>query len=82
MSRAVWDGNVELMIECKDHYRTVHNAREAIECLSVCWPQQKGPTFAAAKKACMAAATGRQPPANARATFVAAAREVGILRKH
>nr|WP_244496888.1 MULTISPECIES: DUF982 domain-containing protein [unclassified Ensifer] len=44
------------------------------------WPETKSASYAAARKACLDAAEGTIPGAEARAAFEAAAKEAGILR--
>ncbi|TDK37104.1 DUF982 domain-containing protein [Rhizobium deserti] len=80
MGADLWDNRVELMIENSDHFRCVSNSREAMECLSTCWPAKSGASFAAARKACLQSLTGKVDHRQAQAAFVRAAQEAGILR--
>ena len=82
MNTDIWNGNVEVMIDCKDHFRVVRSARDAVECLMTSWPQEKGPAFKLARKQCLGAAEGGGSNVNARAAFVNAADEAGILKKN
>jgi hypothetical protein len=75
---SIWDANVELKIE--DRFLVIRNAREAVALLKRSWPETKSPSYAAARKACLDAAKGVVPNAEARAAFEAAAKEAGILR--
>lgn len=81
MAVSIWDTNVELMIECGDHFLVIKSAREAIACLKTKWPNNKGLSYAKAKKLCLEAVNGTSPNAEARAAFEAAALEAGILRR-
>ncbi|MBP1862346.1 DUF982 domain-containing protein [Rhizobium herbae] len=81
MDTNIWDVNVELMIECSDHFHVVRSAREAIECLTKRAPETKGSHCAGARKACLAALEGTSTQKEARAAFETAAEEAGILRR-
>jgi hypothetical protein len=80
MAVDLWDRCVELTIESADHFRCVSNSREAMECLSTCWPTKGGASFAAARKACLQSLDGKIGHEQAQAAFVNAALEAGILR--
>lgn len=75
---SIWDANVELKID--DRFHVIRNAREAVAFLMKSWPETKSESYATARKACLAAAKGMVPSAEARAAFEAAAKEAGILR--
>ncbi|WP_426126288.1 DUF982 domain-containing protein [Pararhizobium sp. PWRC1-1] len=75
---SIWDANVELNIE--DRFLVIRNAREAVTFLKKSWPETKSPSYATARKACLDAAKGVIPSAEARAAFETAAKEAGILR--
>ncbi|MBP1862061.1 DUF982 domain-containing protein [Rhizobium herbae] len=79
---SIWDVNVELAIECSDHFRVVRNAREAMACLTTSWPEIKGSRHAVARQACLAALEGTKTNAEARIAFEAAAEEAGILKRN
>ncbi|AJD41292.1 DUF982 domain-containing protein [Rhizobium sp. SEMIA 4085] len=79
MSSDIWERSIEL-IDCDDHFRTVKNTREAVEFLLTSWSGQKGPAYAAARKACLRALEGKKPDIDPQAAFIAAAAESGILR--
>ncbi|MDQ0320022.1 hypothetical protein QO002_002160 [Pararhizobium capsulatum DSM 1112] len=81
MAASIWDTNVELTIECSDHFVVIKSAREAVACLKTKWPNKKGVSFVLAKKLCLEAANGTLPNAEARAAFEAAALEAGILKR-
>jgi hypothetical protein len=81
MDTSIWDANVELTTENDDHSHVVRSAREAVAFLMTSWPNNKGPSYAIAKRACLDAVNGTRPNAEARATFEAAAAEAGILRQ-
>ncbi|WP_409527108.1 DUF982 domain-containing protein [Rhizobium sp. P32RR-XVIII] len=68
---------MELVIDGKDQFRTVKNTREAAECLMTSWPDQKGPAYAAARKACLSALNGGPPDIDPSDAFIAAASECG-----
>ncbi|PSS62469.1 DUF982 domain-containing protein [Ensifer sp. NM-2] len=74
----IWDVNVELKIDGRFH--VIRSAREAVAFLMKSWPETKSTSYATARKACLAAAEGMVPSAEARAAFEAAAKEAGILR--
>lgn len=74
----IWDANVELKIEDRSH--VIRNAREAVAFLKKYWPEAKTESYATARKACLDAANGVVPNAEARIAFEAAAKEAGILR--
>ncbi|WP_307145483.1 DUF982 domain-containing protein [Rhizobium tibeticum] len=80
MKTDIWDRGVELVIDGKDEFRTVSNTREAVECLMTSWPDEKGPAYATARKACLSALDGEPSDIDPRAAFIAAAGECGILR--
>jgi hypothetical protein len=80
MTADLWDHSVELTIENSDHFRCVSNSREAMECLSTCWPAKSGALFAAARRACLRAMDGKADHRQAQTAFVKAAQEAGILR--
>lgn len=82
MDTSIWDANVELTLECDDHFHVVRSAREAVACLRMSWPKNKGLSYAKAKRACLEAVEGIRPNAEARAAFEAAAEEAGILRRN
>ena len=82
MNTDIWNGNVEVMIDCKDHLRVVRSARDALECLMTCWPQEKGPAFKIARKQCLGAAEGAGSNVTARESFVNAANEARILERN
>ncbi|MDQ0323499.1 hypothetical protein QO002_005705 [Pararhizobium capsulatum DSM 1112] len=81
MVASIWDTNVEVMLECSDHFLVIKSAREAVSCLRRHWPKNKGLSYAQAKRVCLEAARGTTPNAEARAAFEAAAEEAGILRR-
>ncbi len=81
MNNSIWDVNVELAIECSDHFHVVRNAREAIACLTTRWPDIKGSNYAIARQICLDALEGTKSNAEARAAFEAAADEAGILKR-
>ena len=74
----IWDANVELKID--DSFHVIRSAREAVAFLKKSWPETKSASCATARKACLDAAKGIVPNAEARAAFEAAAKEAGILR--
>ncbi|MFS2178651.1 DUF982 domain-containing protein [Rhizobium pisi] len=76
---SIWDANVELKIN--DRVHVIRNAREAVACLKKYWPDNRTASYAAARKACLDAASGVVPDVEARAAFEAAAKEAGILRQ-
>ena len=55
------------------------SVREAAECLLDGWPRPHGPQYVAALRACHACLSGEIPTEPARAAFIEAAAEVGIL---
>lgn len=75
---SIWDANVELKIE--DRFHVIRSAREAVAFLKKSWPETKSASYATARKACLNAAKGVVPSADARIAFEAAAKEAGILR--
>ena len=75
----IWDENVELKID--DRFHVIRSAREAVAFLMKSWPETKSANYATARKACLDAAKGIVPSAQARAAFEAAAKEAGILRQ-
>jgi hypothetical protein len=81
MDTSIWDANVELTTESDDHFHVVRSAREAVAFLMTSWPNNKGLSYAKAKRACLDAVNGIRPNAEARAAFEAAAAEAGILRQ-
>lgn len=74
----IWDANVEVSIN--DRFHVIRSAREAVAFLVKSWPETKCASYATARKACLDAAKGIVPNAEARAAFEAAAKEAGILR--
>lgn len=82
MNNSIWDVNVELAMECGDHFHVVRNAREAIACLTTRWPDIKGSSYAVARQICLGALEGTKTNAEARAAFEAAADEAGILKRN
>lgn len=74
----IWDANVEVTFD--NHFHVIRNAREAVAFLMKSWPETKSASYAAARKACLDAAEGTIPGAEARAAFEAAAKKAGILR--
>ncbi len=74
----ILDTNVELKID--DRFHVIRSAREAVAFLKKSWPESKSPSYATARKACLDAAKGVVPSAQARIAFEAAAKEAGILR--
>ena len=57
----IWNRPVEVIVESGDHFRTVHNSREALETLMTCWPTAKVASFSAARKSCLTAVRGKTP---------------------
>jgi len=80
MTVEMWEEAIEVTVDCGDHFRSVHNSREAIECLMTSWPYRGGKSFAMARRACLQAIYGRGTPRRAAEAFTAAAKEAGILR--
>ena len=61
-------------------FRMVNSVRDAAEMLVKGWPEEgRGPAYRAALQACHDALAGSAKPAVARAAFMAAAREAGII---
>ncbi|MGO8163262.1 SDR family NAD(P)-dependent oxidoreductase [Rhizobium ruizarguesonis] len=76
---SIWDVNVELKID--DRVHVIRNAREAVAFLKKYWPDNRTASYAAARKACLDAASGVVPDVKAQAAFEVAAKEAGILRQ-
>lgn len=76
----IWDRPVEVTIDCGDHFKTVHNSREALEALMTCWPERKCGSYSVARKSCLSSLRGFTPNEVAAHAFEIAAREAGILR--
>ena len=77
---SIWDANVELKID--ERFHVIRSAREAVAFLKRYWPETKSASYAKARKACLDAAKGIVPGAEARVAFEAAAEEAGILRQN
>ena len=77
---SIWDANVELKID--ERFHVIRSAREAVAFLTTKWPETKSASCAKARKACLDAAKGTVPGADARVAFEAAAKEAGILRQN
>lgn len=77
----IWDKPVEVTIDCGDHFKTVHNSREALETLKTCWPETKGGSYSAARKSCLSSLRGVTANHVAAQAFEIAAKEAGILRR-
>lgn len=71
---------MELRLEGPDHFHCVRNSREALACLATSWPAAHDATYAKARKDCLTALDQKLGDEEARASFVNAAREAGLLR--
>lgn len=80
MTRDLWDKPIELAVDGGDHFKSVRNSREALGALRTCWPKKGGPSYAAAKKACLDAIVGAASARDAAKAFETAAKEVGLVR--
>jgi hypothetical protein len=80
MSTEIWQTPVEVAVDTGDHFKCVHNSREALEALLTCWPDKGGRSYALAKRACLSALNGDEDPIVAARSFQEAAKEAGILR--
>lgn len=80
MPTEIWQTPVEVGVGKGDHFKCVHNSREALEALMTCWPDKGGRSYALAKRACLSALDGDEDPIVAACAFHEAAKEVGILR--
>lgn len=70
---------VEIAFEEETAQLIIDNTREAAECLMELWPDHDGPKFSRALLICACALDGVSDDVNARAAFLAAAEEAGIV---
>lgn len=80
MSKEVWQTPIEVIVDGGNHFKSVHNSREALEALMTCFPVKGGRLFATAKRTCMNCLRGQSEPVAAARAFQEAAREAGVLR--
>ena len=76
----LWNKPVEVTTDGGDHFRSVRNSREALECLLTCCGDKKGKSFSVARRTCLSAIEGGVAPNAAEQAFRAAAKDAGILR--
>lgn len=80
MQSDIWSNQIEIICEGGDHFKNVCGPRDAISCLTNCWPDHHGKSYAAARRACLKAIEGEVPLTTAEAAFIKAAEEAGILK--
>jgi Protein of unknown function (DUF982) len=79
--RSMWSASVPINLSPFQKL-LISSLQEALICLRTQWPPDKGQdshSFQRAVRLCTEAADGERSPAAARAAFIAAAREAGIL---
>lgn len=76
-----WNAPVTVFTGKPGKMRVVASTVEAAEFLLERWPVEPGPLHMRARVACLEVLEGKMPPDHARAAFVAAAHEAGILVK-
>jgi Protein of unknown function (DUF982) len=70
---------VTIELDKSSELRNVSSVTEAADVLWMQWPKQKGKKLSAARQACLDAIEGKRTVDEARAAFVAAAKEAKIL---
>jgi len=74
-----WTKTVTVFTGKPGKMRVIASTVEAAEFLLERWPVEPGPNHLLARVACLAVLEGEYPPEHARAAFIAAADEAGIL---
>ncbi|KAA0695544.1 DUF982 domain-containing protein [Neorhizobium sp. P12A] len=72
-----WKSPVEVSF-AQEGSKVVQNPFEALVCLTDMWPSIRGLRFLKARSACRAALDGRKTAEEARAEFIAAAKEARL----
>lgn len=80
MATEIWQTPIEVSVNGGDHFKSVHNSREALETLLTCWPVKRGRSFSVAKRACIKSLNREANHAAAARAFLQAATNAGILR--
>jgi hypothetical protein len=80
MPTEIWQTPIEVTVDGGDHFKSVHNSRDALEALMTTWPVKGGKSFTIAKRACMKSLSGEANAATAASAFREAAKEAGVLR--
>jgi hypothetical protein len=76
-----WKTGVTLALEGGDTFTTIATTQAASWALIEDWPLEDGPELDRALLICTAVMEGKRPADEARAAFIAAAKEAGIVIK-
>ncbi|MFA1623967.1 DUF982 domain-containing protein [Rhizobium mongolense] len=78
MSNRRWDHPVMIICRRTGQLSTIASTAEALEVLTNSWPVADGKAFMAALLICSDVEAGIREPDEARASFIAAAKEAGV----
>jgi hypothetical protein len=76
-----WKTGVTLALEGTDTFTTIATTQAASWALIEDWPLEDGPALDRALLICSAVMEGKKPAEEARAAFIAAAKEAGLVIK-